>query len=177
MPDQARDALYVAISTDTGSLQYSNSSEKTYQTMAELVGKGVDVASLNALTYFNHSQRRVEILRECLKSFSVSDDGQVSYWGVSYAAQEATGVQPGDMEGLMDLLRGIKGVRVCFTLDEAKSGVIRLSMRSKDEAVDVSKVCGFFGGGGHRMAAGAGIKGIPFEKCAKLVLAKVQEAL
>ena len=177
MPDQARDALYVAISTDTGSLQYSNSSEKTYRTMADLVGRGADVARLNAQTYFNHSQRRVEILRECLKSFSLSDDGQVSYWTVSYAAQEAVGVQVGDMEGLMDLLRGINGVRVCFTLEESASGVVRLSMRSKDEAVDVSKICGCFGGGGHRMAAGAGIKDVPFEKCAKLVLAKVKEAL
>jgi len=177
LPDQARDALYVAISTDTGSLQYSNSSAKTYQTMAELVAKGADVANLNALTYFNHSVRRVEILRECVQSFTLAHEGQVSYWQVSAAAQEAVGVQAGDMEGLMDLLRGIAGVRICFTLEESPSGVVRLSMRSKDESIDVSQICGAFGGGGHRMAAGAGIKGVEYEKCAKQVLAKIGEAL
>ena len=177
LPHEARDNLYVAISTDTGSLQYSNSSAKTYQTMTDLVASGAPVADLNAATYFNHSVRKVEILRECMQSFTLSLGGQVSHWQVTQEAQERVGVQSGDMEGLMDILRGIAGVRVCFTLEESPTGVVRLSMRSKDENVDVSKICGFFGGGGHRMAAGAGIKGIPFEKCAQQVLAQISEAL
>ncbi len=176
LPDQARDNLYVAISTDTGSLQYSNSSAKTYQTMANLVAKGANVANLNSLTYFNHNVRRVEILRECLQSFHLAHQGQVSHWQVSHADQEKVGVQAGDMEGLMDLLRGIAGVRVCFTLEEAPSGIVRLSMRSKDENVDVSKICAHFGGGGHRMAAGAAIND-QLENCAQLVLAEIQKAL
>ena len=177
IPPQSRDALYVAISTDTGSLQYSNSSAKTYQTMTDLVDLGAPVADLNAQTYFNHSVRKVEILRECLQSFTLSLEGQVSHWQVSEAAQSTVGVQAGDMEGLMDILRGISGVRVCFTLEEAPSGVVRLSMRSKDETVDVSKICAQFGGGGHRMAAGAGIKGTSFENCAKQVLAEIAKVL
>lgn len=176
LPDQSRDALYVAISTDTGSLQYSNSTAKTYRIMSELVAHGADVAELNAKAYFSHSVRRVEILRECLKNFKVACDGQVSYWVVSLDAQDAVGVQAGDMEGLMDLLRGIAGVRVCFTLEEGATGKMRLSMRSKDDSVDVSKICTYFGGGGHRMAAGAALD-IPLEKSAEQVLAIVEKSL
>ncbi len=177
LPDQSRDALYVAISTDTGSLQYSNSTAQTYSTMASLVGMGADVAALNAATYFNHSVRRIEILRECLQRFTLAHEGQVAYWEVTDEAQQRIGVQSGDMEGLMDLLRGISGVRVCFTLEDSGKGITRLSMRSKDEAIDVSKVCAQFGGGGHRMAAGAGVQGVPFEKCAEQVLAVIGQAL
>ena len=176
LPPQARDALYVAISTDTGSLQYSNSSALTYGVMADLVANGADVATLNAQMYFSHSVRRIEILQECLKEFKLTHQGQVSHWVLPYAAQEAVGIQAGDMEGLMDLLRGIDGVRVCFTLEEAKSGVMRLSMRSKDESVDVSKICGHFGGGGHRMAAGAALN-VPLENSAQQVLAILEKSL
>lgn len=175
IPDCTRDNLYVAISTDTGSLQYSNATARTYQVMADLVDRGVDVATVNALTYFNHNARRVEILRECLKGFTLACDGQVSYWTVSLAAQKEVGVERGDMEGLMDILRGINGVRVCFTLEEGEQAV-RLSMRSKDETVDVSKVCAAFGGGGHRMAAGSAMD-FPLEKSAEQVLAVLEKAL
>ena len=177
LPNDARDALYVAISTDTGSLQYSNASPETYQTMASLVAAGVDVASINAMTYFNHSVRKVEILRECLQNFQLAHQGQVSYWTVSHEAQAKVGTQRGDMEGLMDILRGIAGVRACFTLEEDASGEIRLSMRSKDEALDVSQVCAQFGGGGHRMAAGAAIHGEKLDSCAQQVLAILANAL
>ena len=176
LPTLSRDALYVAISTDTGSLQYSNATARTYSIMAQLVDAGVDVAHINSQTYFNHSVRKVELLRECLQSFSLSHDGQVSHWTISQAAQSEIGAQPGDMEGLMDILRGISGVRVCFTLEESSSGAVRLSMRSKDDLVDVSKICGHFGGGGHRMAAGAAIN-LPLEDCLQQVLAVTEKAL
>ncbi len=176
LPSQARDALYTAISTDTGSLQYSNSTAKTYNIMSELVSYGVDVATINARIYHNHNVRRIHILKECLKKFTVTLDGQVSYWEVTHPAQQEIGIQAGDMEGLMDLLRGISGVRVCFTLEEASSGIVRLSMRSKDEGVDVSKICGHFGGGGHKMAAGAALK-CGLEKSAEQVLAVIEKAL
>ncbi|PYL98558.1 MAG: bifunctional oligoribonuclease/PAP phosphatase NrnA, partial [Verrucomicrobia bacterium] len=38
-------------------------------------------------------------------------------------------------------------------------GKVRVSMRSKDEAVDVCAICQKFGGGGHTLAAGARIRG------------------
>ena len=144
--------------------------------MADLVANGADVATLNAQMYFSHSVRRIEILQECLKEFKLTHQGQVSHWVLPYAAQETVGIQAGDMEGLMDLLRGIDGVRVCFTLEEAKSGVMRLSMRSKDESIDVSKICGHFGGGGHRMAAGAALN-VSLENSAQQVLAILEKSL
>lgn len=174
-PPETRDCLYVAISTDTGSLQYSNSTAETYRVMADLVARGVPVAEINAQTYFNHNARRVEILRECLVNYHLACEGQVSYWTVSKEAQERVGVQRGDMEGLMDILRGISGVRACFTIEEGEQA-LRLSMRSKDENVDVSKVCMHFGGGGHKMAAGAALD-MPLEKSAEEVLAVLEKAL
>src|SRR5437764_5309441 len=58
--------LYVAISTDTGSFQYSNTTARTFEIAAELVRAGVDVGLISQLTYVNYPRRRVELFRDLL---------------------------------------------------------------------------------------------------------------
>jgi phosphoesterase RecJ-like protein len=43
--------------------------------------------------------------------------------------------------------------------EELADGKVRVSMRSKDERVDVCAICLQFGGGGHTLAAGARVRG------------------
>ena len=50
-------------------------------------------------------------------------------------------------------------VVVALFFEELPEGKIRLSARSKDDRIDVNKICGEFGGGGHPRAAGARIRG------------------
>jgi len=64
-----------------------------------------------------------------------------------------------DNEGLIDHLRAVRGVIVAVFFEELADGKVRVSMRSKDEDVDVSAICQKFGGGGHTLAAGARIPG------------------
>jgi phosphoesterase RecJ-like protein len=68
-------------------------------------------------------------------------------------------VRPEDNEGLIDHLRAIRGVIVAVFFEELAEGKVRVSMRSKNEAVDVSAICQKFGGGGHKLAAGARVRG------------------
>ena len=66
---------------------------------------------------------------------------------------------PEDNEGLIDHLRAIQGVIVAVFFEELAEGKVRVSMRSKSEAVDVCAICQKFGGGGHKLAAGARVRG------------------
>ena len=66
---------------------------------------------------------------------------------------------PEDNEGLIDHLRAIRGVIVAIFFEELTDGKVRVSMRSKNEAVDVCAICQSFGGGGHKLAAGARVRG------------------
>jgi phosphoesterase RecJ-like protein len=50
-------------------------------------------------------------------------------------------------------------VVVALLFEELPEAKIRLSARSKDVRIDVNKICGDFGGGGHPRAAGARIRG------------------
>jgi bifunctional oligoribonuclease and PAP phosphatase NrnA len=78
---------------------------------------------------------------------------------LSQAAAFALGVLPEDNEGLIDHLRATRGVIVAIFFEELPDGKVRVSMRSKNEAVDVCAICTQFGGGGHVLAAGARLRG------------------
>ena len=91
---------------------------------------------------------------------------RVASFALSAETARTLGVQPEDNEGLIDAIRSIDTVVAAAFFEELGDGKIRISLRSKSAKIDVSKVCGLFGGGGHKLAAGARTPG---------TLAEVQE--
>lgn len=151
--------LYVAISTDTGSFQYPNTTARTLEIAAELVRAGVDVGRVSQLLYENYPRRRIELLRELLATMRFDADGRVARFSLSLNLARQLGVLPEDNEGLIDHLRAVRGVIVAVFFEELTDGKVRVSMRSKSSDVDVSAICQKFGGGGHALAAGARVRG------------------
>jgi len=152
--------LFAAISTDTGSFQYPKTSARTFEIAAELVRVGgLDVGQISQQLYENYPRRRLELLRDLLRTMRFGEDGRVASFSLSLKTAAALAVLPEDNEGLIDHLRAIRGVIVAVFFEELADGKVRVSMRSKDEAVDVCAICQKFGGGGHTLAAGARIRG------------------
>ena len=151
--------LYVAISTDTGSFQYSNTTAQTFEIAAELVRAGVDVGKVSQATYENYPRRRAELLRDLLGTMRFHATNRVASFSLSLATATKLGVLPEDNEGLIDHLRAIRGVTVAIFFEELPDGKVRVSMRSKSKQVNVCAICEKFGGGGHVLAAGARVRG------------------
>lgn len=151
--------LFVAISTDTGSFQYPNTTARTYEIGAELLKCGVDVGRVSQLLYESYPLRRVELLRDLLGTMRIDGRGKVASFSLSLEVARRLGVKAEDNEGLIDHLRAIQGVIVAVFFEELAEGKVRVSMRSKSEAADVAALCQQFGGGGHKLAAGARVRG------------------
>ena len=151
--------LFVAISTDTGSFQYPNTTARTFEIGAALLRHGVDVGRVSQLLYETYPRRRVELLRDLLGTMRFEAEGQVASFSLSLAVAKSLGVLPEDNEGLIDHIRAIKGVIVAVFFEELVEGKVRVSMRSKTDAADVAAICQQFGGGGHKLAAGARVRG------------------
>jgi phosphoesterase RecJ-like protein len=151
--------LYVAISTDTGSFQYPNTSVRTFDIAAELVRTGVDVGCVSQQLYENYPRRRIELLRELLRTLRFEANGRIASFTLSLKTAAELGVLPEDNEGLIDHVRAIRGVIVAIFFEELADGKVRVSMRSKSNKIDVCAICQKFGGGGHTLAAGARIRG------------------
>ncbi len=154
-----REHLFAAISTDTGSFQYSATTPRTHTIVAEMMAAGLDTAELSKSLYQTYSIRRLALMRAMLNEMQVSANGRVASWQLTERTMEETGMQPGDTEGLIDVLRMIDTVVGAVIFEEMADGKVRASARSKDARLDVASVCAQFGGGGHRMAAGARLKG------------------
>jgi phosphoesterase RecJ-like protein len=152
--------LYAAISTDTGSFQYPKTSARTFEIAAELVRVGgLDVGKISQQLYESYPRRRLELLRELLRTMRFEFGGCAASFSLTLKTAADLAVLPEDNEGLIDHLRAIRGVIVAVFFEELADGKVRVSMRSKDEAVDVCAICQKFGGGGHTLAAGARVRG------------------
>ena len=176
MPDESRDAIYVAVSTDTGSFQYPGTTAATYEMAADLTRKGLNVGEINSLIYDNHPFRRVELMRSLLNTLEVKSDGRLAHWELKWETVERLELKPEDSEGLIDIVRAIQGVIVAVFFEELHDGKIRVSMRSKDRRIDACKVCMEFGGGGHSLAAGIRMPG-PISDAKEKVLAVIEREL
>ena len=176
LPDESRDAIYTAVSTDTGSFQYPSTTAKTYEMGADLIRRGLDVGRINSDIYDSHPYRRVELMRALLNTLELSGSGMVASWELRDQTRIDLGLRPEDSEGLIDIIRAIRGVRIAVFFEELPDGKIRISMRSKEARLNVCDIATEFGGGGHALAAGIRMAG-PIEAARAKVCAAIERAI
>lgn len=168
-------ALYIAILTDTGSFNYDNTSQVTHEIAGELLGYGIDPASVSESVYERRSVSDIKLLGLVLATLKVNKAGDVAHLEVTNAMLKETGADLVKSEGFVNYARSIDKVKVAIIFKEDANGKVNVSFRSKGEA-DVNKIASFFGGGGHVRASGCIIEGTLAE-AEKKVLAKVDEIL
>jgi phosphoesterase RecJ-like protein len=176
MPAESRDAIYVAVSTDTGSFQYPSTTAKTYDMAADLTRRGLDVGAINSQTYDEQPFRKLELMRALLLTLERSPDGLVANWMMRDQTRIDLDLRPEDSEGLIDIIRAIRGVQVAVFFEELPDGKIRVSMRSKDRRFDVCQIATEFSGGGHALAAGIRMPG-PIEEAKARVLDAIRRRI
>ena len=166
--------LFAAISTDTGSFQYPNTTARTFEIAADILRCGIKVGPLSQQLYESYPRRRIELLRVLLDRMHFDADGKVASFSLPMATANELGVIPEDNEGLIDHLRAIQGVIIAIFFEELEGGKVRVSMRSKDERADVCEICLRFKGGGHKLAAGARVSGALDDVANRVIAAAVE---
>ncbi len=152
-------ALYIAIIHDTGVLQYSNTAPKTLRTVADLVSFGFDFPKLIDKTFYENTYVQSQVLgRALLEAFPLMD-GQVMVSRMDQHTMDFYGAVKSDLQGIVNQLRIIKGVKVAIFIYEVGPQQQKVSMRSSSDDMDVSKIATYFGGGGHVRAAGCNLNG------------------
>jgi len=170
------DCLFTAVSTDTGSFQYSTTQPVTYHTAGELVRLGAHVETICHEVYQSFSLSRVRLLKHVYNHFHLAHRDQIAYLWLKQKDFARTGADRSDTEGLIDHIRAIEPVVVAVVFEEVGPDSTRLSLRSKSPRIDVNAIAGQFGGGGHIAAAGARIPGKPLS-VQRRVIAAVKKAL
>lgn len=170
------DLLFTAVSTDTGSFQYASTRPGTFHTGAELVTRGANLAKICDEVYQSYPLSRAKLLKHVYSKFRLSPDEKIAWFWLKQKDFNRTGAESDDTEGLIDHIRAIEPVVVACVFEEVEPTVTRISLRSKNPAVNVNEIAAQFGGGGHPAAAGARISGTPLATQRK-VIAAIKKAL
>jgi bifunctional oligoribonuclease and PAP phosphatase NrnA len=151
------EALYVALVTDTGRFQYTNTTPKALRLAAELVEAGADVHGIFRQVYETVQFAKLKLLSRALERARLFEGGRlvVSYLLRSDFAE--VGAEEPYSEGIIDYLRQVEGSEMVALIREPprdEGPARRISLRSSHDEVDVSAIARQVGGGGHRQAAG-----------------------
>lgn len=149
--------LYTALSSETGSFGYSNTSSHVFRIASELVDLGVEPWQV-AQRLRENTRERLRLLTEVLSSLDQTADGRIAWVTVTGEMFERTGATAEDTEDFVNLPRSLSGVEVAILFREVDSATSKVSFRSRND-VDVAKIAERFGGGGHKKAAGCTING------------------
>ncbi len=170
------DCLFTAISTDTGSFQYASTRPGTFHAGAELVTRGANLAKICEEVYQSYPLSRARLLKHVYSKFRLTAGDRIAWFWLKHADFARTGAESDDTEGLIDHIRAIEPVVVACVFEELEPGLVRISLRSKSDKINVNEIAAQFGGGGHPAAAGARISGKPMAVQRK-VIAAVRRAL
>jgi phosphoesterase RecJ-like protein len=149
------EALYIALVTDTGRFQYSNTTAKALRLAAELVEAGADVHAIFRHVYETVQFAKLKLLARALERAQIYDGGRLV---VSYLLRNDftdIGAAEAYSEGIIDYLRAVEGADMAALIREPRDGPARrISLRASNDELDVSAIARKSGGGGHRQAAG-----------------------
>ena len=165
------DCLFTAVSTDTGSFQYSTTRPGTYHVAGELVRRGANLAKICDEVYESYPLSRARLLKHVYSHFRLTHHNKIAWFWLRKADFVRSGAESCDTEGLIDHIRAIAPVVVACVFEEIEPELTRISLRSKNNAVNVNDIASQFGGGGHPAAAGARIAGKPAAVQREVILA------
>ena len=151
-------ALYVALVTDTGGFRFSNTRPRTLRVAGDLLEAGVDPEQVYLDVYAGAPAGRPRLLAEVLQTLVVEEDIGLAWVTVPPGALERYGVDPDDLDGVVEHARSVRRVRLALLFREMSGHRVKVSLRSVGD-VNVAELAKRFGGGGHAKAAGVAIQG------------------
>ncbi len=169
------EALFVAISTDTGWFRYSSTDGRLFRDAADLLDAGVEPTMIHRQMFQNFTAERMKLLSLVLSRIELHFDKRLATQYILRDDFDKTGTTGPETENMIDECQRIASVEVAALFVELKEGSFRCSLRSKGP-VDVRKIAQAHGGGGHKMASGVNLPG-PLENATKLILDAVLQQL
>jgi phosphoesterase RecJ-like protein len=151
------EAIYIALDTDTGRFQYTNTTQKAHALAIELMGHGVVPQEVYRRIYESVPFERQQLIGRALSRARRYENGRMIASYLLRSDFEELGVGEEYAEGVIDELRKVKGVELAMTVREPPEPTgarRRISMRSATDGLDVSAIARQRGGGGHVRAAG-----------------------
>jgi phosphoesterase RecJ-like protein len=174
MDEEIATYLYIGILTDTGAFRYPNTTSHSLRVASELVAYGVTASQVSEFIWFTDPEARIKLLGDVLHTMNLYDKISIMY--ITKEMLKKHGAKEEDTEEFIDYGLSIKGIETAAIIKEREDGILKVSLRSKNN-IPVQELAVKYGGGGHRTASGFTVRKEiePFKKELKKELEKLVE--
>ena len=150
------EAIYTGLVTDTGSFKYNSVSSSTHNIASKLKDIGLKHSEIHNKIFDQNSVSKINLLGYALQKIKVDLKSSLAYLVLSEKELNKFDYKKGDSEGFVNFCLSIKGVENAVFLREDKE-LIKMSFRSKGKVKVNEFSSKYYGGGGHKNAAGGAI--------------------
>ena len=164
-------ALYTAVSTDTGCFRYANTTADTFAVAAACARAGAEVFAINQALFETNSLARLKVQSYLLENAVFAQEGKIVVCALPKSVEIACGADEDDLDNISGFPRSIEGVKFAVTIREEGTGRVKMSVRAVP-GQDAAAFCAKFGGGGHKGAAGASMN-MTLDEAVKAVMAEL----
>ncbi|MDO8575583.1 MAG: DHH family phosphoesterase [bacterium] len=169
--------LMLGIYSDTGGFQYSLVDSETFAIGSILAGVAPDFKKYIFNMNNTNSVEEIYLVGLGLSSIELFGKGNIALVSISKEELDKKGIKDENVSAhnIIPFLRSVVGWNVSVTLIEGRDGMVKGSIRTRDEDKwDVSLVAKEFGGGGHKGASGFYLK-LPLAEAKKLVVETLEK--
>ncbi|MAZ61464.1 MAG: hypothetical protein CMG50_04735 [Candidatus Marinimicrobia bacterium] len=166
------DALYSALITDTGSFRYNSTDSESHKMAGFLLDNGVKPYDVYEKIYERRSLKQINLLSESIKNLKFNFSNLVCGVIISKEIQNKAGANHEHVEGFTDFFRSIDGVQISYCIIEQDHSY-RINFRSRGKYI-INDIAKSFGGGGHKLAAGASVNNLSAIDIENKILKKIK---
>jgi len=151
--------LLTGILTDTSCFSNLGTTVDSFQVAAELLNKGANLKKICDRAFKSSNVVSLRLWGRVLARLHKNKKTGVVTSIITQRDLKECGAEEESTEGISNFLNSLSEAKFTLLLKEEKDGFIKGSLRTTRDDVDVSKIAAFFGGGGHKKAAGFSLKG------------------
>ncbi len=154
-PDKATaEAIFTAISTDTGGLRYSNTTPESMRICADLLEKGINISEISHVSFDMMPYPKVLLLGRAIENMKIYHGGDIAVITLKKDDYAFLNGKEEYFDGIVNTTVNTEGVLAGALIRETGEGLVKVNLRSATDEIDVSALAQENGGGGHIRAAG-----------------------
>ena len=165
--------LMAGIITDTGGFRFNSVTAETFEFAGWALTKGVNISKIYKDVMMTKTKAQFEAEKLAVSRIEFFDNERITFTYFTKEDEEKLNIQSGELDGIVDIGRNIKGVEVAIFVREKENG-FKASFRSN--SIDIAEICMLFGGGGHKLAAGCTVDA-PLEEVKKVLVEETRKNL
>ncbi len=152
--------LLNGIFTDTSIFTNPATNQSALGQAANLLIAGASVNTIVHSLTKNKTIKSLKLWGRALERLQLNEKYQIAFTVLLQDDfRDFSEVKSEAVEGLANFMNSLSDAKIVMILREESGGLIKGSLRTTEDNCDVGKLAKFFGGGGHKKAAGSTIRG------------------